>query len=247
MSAILHPNDRYAFIGKTGSGKTRLAMVLAATFAQSLKPPWEVWWLDSKGDPEDLIELRKWGFRNAMSELDRTQTGGLPNALYFRLDPNLADPLYTGDVIVDQAQQIIGMAYERHNVLLVVDEYAQIVQSRTLPGKNLYNVFQRGRGLNVGLIGLTQEPVYIPRQLISSSTHIVLFSVTYTYDIEYVTKIYKSYTPPIKKHDKYGFYWGWIDGTGEFEYYSDQSVWYNGLKVSLPKENNPNTIDFSRR
>lgn len=43
--AQLRPQDRYALVGKTRSGKTALAMVLAGTFARTLAAPWEVWWI----------------------------------------------------------------------------------------------------------------------------------------------------------------------------------------------------------
>lgn len=228
--AQLKPNDRFAIVGKTGSGKTALTMVLAGTFARTLPTPWEVWWIDTKNDKEDLAALRKWGFRNAASQEDRQpETGGLPNALYFKIEAKSdAD-------VIDQAQAFIGMAYRRGNVILVIDEYTQVVPSKTSAGVDLLNVFQRGRSKNVGLIGLTQEPVFVPRQLISQATHVCLLSLTFERDIKYAREICKVYEPPVRVGDRYGFWWSWIDGSGEWSYYKDQMVWYNDLMVALPQ------------
>jgi hypothetical protein len=230
--ANLKPNERYAFIGKTRSGKTSLAMVLGGTFAMSLPAPWEVWWLDTKNDPADIRKLREWGFRNAASTSDRTETGGLPNAVYYLIKPVKGED----DSVVKQSQQIIERAYERHHVLLIIDEYAQVIVSKQSAGQALLNVFQRGGGLNVGLIGLTQEPVFIPRQLISQSTHLVLFNLSYPRDIDYVRQFNKGYVQPGKVGYPYGFYWSWTDGpSGDFSFYENQRAWYNDLMVAQPR------------
>ena len=229
----LRPNERYAFVGKTRSGKTALAMVLAGTFARTLPPPWEVWWVDTKGDPSDIAALRRWGFRNGVSKKDRSpEAGGLKNALYFRIESHTK----TGDElnVPDQAQAIFAQAYSRKHVLVVVDEYVQVVYSKVTAGSALMDIFQRGGGRQVGLIGLTQEPVYVPRQLISQATHVCLLSLTYQADIKYVKNLCPVYVPPNKVGDPYGFWWSWVDGHGEWDYYKDQSVWFDKLEAAKP-------------
>ena len=229
--AQLKPNERYAFVGKTRSGKTALAMVLAGTFARTLPAPWEVWWFDSKNDPKDLAALRKWGFRNASSDEDRRpEAGGLTNAKYYIIKETSGGPS-----TVDQIQALCAQAYSQGHVILVIDEYVQAVPSIKNAGKDLLNVFQRGGGKQVGIIGLTQEPVYVPRQLISQATHVCLLSLTYENDIKYVRNLCPVYEPPIKVGDPYGFYWSWVDGNGEWDYYQNQSVWFNQLQASKPK------------
>lgn len=229
--ATLQINDRYAIVGKTGSGKTSFAMVLAGTMALAMPPPWEAWWLDTKGDPKDTQQLRRWGFRNAASKRDQTQTGGLPNAKYFRIAPVPGNP----DSVMMQAQEILGAAYKRRHVLVIVDEYTQVVISKRTAGENLLNIFTRGRGLDIGIIGMTQEPVDIPRQLISQASHLILFSLTYQTDIEYMRKLFRGYTPPIKMGHRYGFWWSWVDGNGEWSFYPSQKSWYDTLRVKIPK------------
>lgn len=231
--AQLNPFDRYAIVGKTGSGKTMLAMVLAGTFARAL-PAWEVWWIDTKNDPDDIKKLREWGFRNAASDPDR-KTSNMRNAIYFILKPQHAgDGKELG--VVEQAQEVISMAYEQGQVIIVVDEYVQVVPSVRDAGAALLNVFQRGRGRKVGLIGLTQEPVYVPRQLLSQASHQVLFSVTHGYDIDYLRKMEKAYQVPNKMGDPHGFWWKWVDGNGEVVYYPNQSVWYENLRIATPRQ-----------
>lgn len=229
----LRPNDRYALVGKTRSGKTSLGMVMAGTMAESLLPPWEVWWLDTKGDPKDIAALREWGFRNAASQRDRTETGGLSNAIYWLIRDKT--PAGEDISVVDQAQAIIRQAYARKFVVIVVDEYATVVLSSRTAGTDLLNVFQRGGGRNVGLIGLTQEPVFIPRQLISQSTHLILLTLTYGEDIKYVRKFNPEYVPPSDRGDKYGFYWLWVDGPGrQWHYYRNQKEWHQTLQIAQP-------------
>lgn len=227
--AQLRPQDRYCLIGKTRSGKTALAMVIAGTFARILEPPWQVWWVETKHDPKDIQALRKWGFTNAASDSDR-QNSNIKNALYFIVESGVG-----GLSVVEQAQNIFRQAYERKHVIVVVDEYVQVVPSQQSAGAALLDVFQRGGGRNVGLIGLTQEPVYIPRQLKSQATHLVLLSLTYDTDIDHVHKMVRQYTNPLDKGDPYGFYWKWADGGGEVVYWPNQNAWYQQLGVAFDR------------
>jgi DNA helicase HerA-like ATPase len=227
--AQLRPNERYALVGKTRSGKTALAMVLAGTFARSLPYPWEVWWVDTKNDEKDIKELRRWGFRNAASVEDQS-TSRITNAKYFYVVTNdeRFDP-----ATVEQVQEICRAAYSRKNVIVCIDEYVQAVPSQRNAGAALLNIFQRGGGRNVGLIGLTQEPKFVPRQLISQATHTVMLNLTYGYDVEYLQAIDKAYVPPKKLGDQYGFWWRWNDGGGDMDYFPNQRVWYDQLKVAM--------------
>jgi DNA helicase HerA-like ATPase len=228
--AKLNPFDRVAIIGKTGSGKTRLAIVIASYFAQTLGPPWEVWWIDTKNVKEDIEELINWGAVNGSSEKHQKRRGGLRNFKFFIITP---EPGYS---TVEQAQGKLQEAYERGHVIVVIDEYTQVVISNRTPGQPLKDVFTRGRGRNVGLIGLTQEPVNVPRMLMSQASHLVLFTVTYPYDIDYCKKLCKIYTPPQDQGNTHGFYWSHIDGTAKWAYYENQKEWAAGVKIQLPKE-----------
>jgi hypothetical protein len=221
-------------IAKTRAGKSMFAMVLAGTMAMSLMgTDWEVWVLDTKGDPADLVGWRKWGFRNYVSKRDQ-ETSLVDNAFYFRIDTKDSNG---NDISVsDQCQRIINAAYIRGHVIICIDEYVSVIQSSRNPGKPLLDVFQRGGGRQVGLIGLTQEPVYVPRQLLSQATHIFLFTLTHTYDIEWAGKICPGYIPPGDQGYPHGFYYKWIDGpTNTWKFYRHQQDWYKEVTVTLPK------------
>lgn len=227
--ANLQPQDRVAIVGKTGSGKTQEGTVIASYFAQQLHAPWEVWWLDTKGVDEDIQRLRDWGACNASSDKDLARPGGLRNFKYFIINED------NGYSVVDQAQALCQKAYLRGHVIVVADEYTSICPSDRSPGYGLKNVFARGRGRNVGLIGLTQEPVNVPRMLLSQASHLVLFTVSYPYDIKYLKTLYVGYVPPADKGDTHGFYWSHIDGSAKWAYYPNQAAWANGLHFALPR------------
>ena len=232
--ATFRPNERFAMVAKTRAGKSSLAMVLAGTFAMSLmNTNWQVWVLDTKGDPDDLIGWRQWGFRNIASWRDQ-ETSLVPNAFYFRIDSKDSNG---NDIDVSaQAQAIINVAYLRGEVIVVVDEYVSVVPSARNAGKALLDVFQRGGGRKVGLIGLTQEPVYVPRQLISQATHVFLFTLTHTYDIEWAKKICPGYVPPSERGDPHGFYYKWVDGpVNKWQYFAHQKAWYDHMNVAMPR------------
>jgi len=137
--------------------------------------------------------------------------------------------------VVLQAQAIMRAAYERKHVIVVIDEYTQVIVSTRNAGAGLLDIFARGGGLNVGIIGLTQEPVYVPRQLLSQATHLVMLSLTFQADIDYIKKMVPEYQSPLKLGDPYGFWWKWVDGGGEVVYYPDQATWYGQLQVAKPR------------
>ena len=227
--ATLKPNDRYAVIGKTGSGKTQEAIVLASMFAQQLHSPWEVWWMDTKNEPSDIRQLRKWGACNGAVPKDIARPGGLRNFLYFKIDSD------SGFSTIDLAQAKMAEAYDRKHVIVVVDEYTQVCPSVQNAGYALNNIMTRGRGRNVGLIGLTQEPVFIPRMLLTQASHVALFTVTGTRNLKYLKDMCPSYVPPLKQGDPHGFYWSHLDGSAEWAYYSNQRKWADSLQFALPK------------
>jgi hypothetical protein len=232
--------QRYALVGKTRSGKTRFAITLAGMFAQYLYYPFEQWWIDTKGSLEDLNTLRQFGFRNGASPQDMKSQGAIPGALYFHLEPTD----YTDDLsVVRQAQTIFAAAMRRaqnerldyNNLLITVDEYTSVVPSTRSPGSALKDVFARGGGLKTGIIGCTQEPSFVPRQLISQASHLFLFSLSLDYDIDRIRKMVPSYVPPIERGDPYGLYHVYLDGTNqEIEYFHHQMEWYESINIEVP-------------
>lgn len=190
-------NDRYTIIGKSGSGKTTFTLVLATKLL-----PWkpfepgqtQIWWIDTKGSDEDLASLARAGFCNPHN---RTS-----NRILFKVRGD-AEQRY------EQANAIFKLAYKRTNVLIVIDEYKQVIKSDRKAGEWLEQLHMQGRGLNIGLIGETQEPAYIPRQLISQASFIYLFRLFFLIDIETAKKYYSGYD--VDDMGVHSFYWTAVD------------------------------------
>ena len=220
----LLPNQRFAIVGKTGSGKTTFATLLASILVPDHDPDWEIWWIDTKGDPTDIARLRRFGFisreQQGRSAGEQYQ-GQRINRVYWRLNETENDP------VQDQAQRIIHLAIEQKKVLVVIDEYTQVVSNTKTPGKWLGDAFRTGRGLNVGIIGCTQEPVYVPRQLLSQASHIFLFDLFYDYDIQVAQKMFPEYVRP---KDIHGFFTAYVDGRAPWRYYVDARQWAATIK-----------------
>lgn len=229
------PNQRYGIVGKTRSGKTLFAIALASLLVPYNSKTWEAWWIDSKDDPKDLEALHQWGFRKA--NLTKKRSLGL-----WKPDPESPRKIFylRGGNIHEQAEEIFDKAYNKRNVLVIVDEYVQVVKSSQVAGEHLLNIFQRGGGIGVGLIGLTQEPVYVPRQLLSQATHQFLFNVSYPRDVAYLQDLYEHYIRPMRlpievperwgnttrQDHKHGFYHVAVDYDGEAAYFKNQFDWF---------------------
>lgn len=216
-------------------------MVLAGMFAQYLYYPWQIWWIDTKGDIADLVALRQFGFRNGAVTKDMNSQGARPGALYFHIEPT--DYLDTASVI-SQAQIIFAAAMQRgrnermdyNNVLVVIDEYVAVVPSERSAGAALKDIFQRGGGMKTGVIGCTQEPVSIPRQLISQATHLFVFNLTFDYDIKRMKSFIPEYSPPMERGDDYGFYHVTLEGAKNVQYYKNQYEWFQNVDMEIPYE-----------
>jgi hypothetical protein len=214
MTIVLSPAMRYAVVGKTGSGKTVASVALASLLVPPDDPHWQVWWLDSKNDKRDGDMLRRWGYGRR----------DCPARRIIRL---------RGDV-VGQAQYACYDALEnRRNVLIVADEYKHIVESNRRAGYGIEGVHVRGRGLNVGIIGQTQEPVDIPRQLLSQAAHVFLFDISYPRDVKYLRDLFSDYQRP---PDPHGFFHAYVDGDAEWRYYPHINAWHDMVRRATEPE-----------
>lgn len=218
----LQPNDRYAIFGKTGSGKTKFSLTLATHVVREVnkkaQTPWQVWWLDTKNDPTDVERLRKWHYTRVKSlNRGKVDEDGSWSYRYFLLQPSA-----NTDDLVSQAQTAIRGALKHKNVLVVVDEYTQVVVSTRMPGKDLKDLFTRGRGLRTGIIGQSQEPTYIPRQLASQATHLFLFDLSLPADREWAKSFCPQYRRPTEMGSKFGFWYCFLDGDAEWFFFQNE-------------------------
>jgi energy-coupling factor transporter ATP-binding protein EcfA2 len=230
------PNDRYAIVGKTGSGKTHFAIVLATTLIASVNEtevdPWSCWWVDSKGDPADIKRLRDWGYVRVKTLGADFDPDGPEYFRYFKLE-RLGDD----ENVYPQVSAIALAAYERSRsakrprpTLLLIDEWAQAVKTMRSMGPRLLDIEQRGRGNRCGLIGLTQEPVDIPRQLISQATHLFIFDLTYERDLEYMLDYCPNYQSPSSLKAPHGFWYRHIDGQAGWLFFKHERDWFEWVK-----------------
>lgn len=213
MPVELKPNDRYAIVGKTRSGKTQFTTTLATTIVAQVNKrtegePWMVWWIDTKGDPKDIERLRRWGYVR-VKRLANNDVDGPEIYRYFKVEPASGEETVAPEVAI-----IARSAYNHKGgrILVVVDEFAQCIFSSRRMGPALRDLEQRGGGKMVGFMGQTQEPVDIPRQLLSQATHLFIFQLTFQRDIEYMRKGYcPEYELPSKMGAPHGFWYRHID------------------------------------
>lgn len=199
-------SDRYAFVGKTRSGKTVSTLILVTMLLPFVYPsadtvPWQIWVMDTKGDKRDDKRLKKWGFKDAGKA-----PKDWPRIIFKIRSTDPEDELS----VARQVQALAWRASRRGKVIFVVDEYVSCVLSSRSMGGGLLNISQRGGGLGIGLFGCTQEPTGVPRQLLSQATHEFLFNQTFRRDIEWCQKECDIFGdgPP----DKHGFFYRWLDG-----------------------------------
>lgn len=213
---VISANHRYAIVGKSGTGKTHFLPVLASVLVDSSMKGWQVWYVDTKGDPVDLKRLAKWGYKEKRYNQYRL----------IRLKDEAT--------IVSDMDAIAYQAYKRRKVLLIIDEYAHVCRSRVSAGRWLTTISKQGRGIGVGLIGGVQEPVNIPRILISQATHLITFNLTYQLDVDYMKKVWKGWQHPMDAH---GFWWcdqdssvvG--DASHHWYYHANEYEWYTHIKA----------------
>lgn len=215
-------NQRYANVGKTRSGKSTFGIILAEILVPYKKKVGnsdvQIWWADTKHDPADLERLEKWGYS------DDPKSKG--SHRIFHIQREEKTPQW------QSAQLLFKRAYETCGILLVVDEYRQCVPNTVNAGDDLLDVFTRGGGLGVGIIGGTQEPVYVPRQLLSQASHQFFFDLSYPNDIKRIREFYDPYDRPIIKGigqdpnpHAHGFFHIATDYDGFGVYYQHAKEW----------------------
>lgn len=222
-------DQRTAIVGKTGSGKTSFAVVLATLMVPIHTGDWQVHWIDTKGDPKDIQRLKEYGFIHEQNwKRDVPKVYKRWNRIYWPIRDNPKASTMT------QVQALFGhflrLAAKRSSgkakVVVVVDEYLHAVPSRVSAGRNLEDAFKTGRGRGIGIIGLTQEPVNCPRLLMSQAGHMYLFNLHFPLDIKKVQEWFKGYEIPSLRGDRYGFWHSYLDGPPGWAYYRDQRNWH---------------------
>lgn len=149
---VIQPNERVAFLGKTGSGKTYLAKAYAGGFQNVLV-------LDTKG-------TFTWDKVPVIKKFDELRKVGSGKFIYRPIDSEMNEDYYDA---------FFEFVYKRTQTVALVDELAQVMDSATDILPNWKNIMQRGRELNVGIFNCSQRPKMIPKMVLSESEHTFCF------------------------------------------------------------------------
>lgn len=149
---IIQSNDRAAFVGKTGSGKTHAAKLYASGFNNVMV-------LDTKGN-------FKWDGVPVIKTLDKLMKETEGKFIYRPIDSEMNQDYYDA---------FFEFCYKRRHTVVIVDELAQVMTSSQDILPNWQNIMQRGRELNVGIFNCTQRPMGVPKTTFSESEHTFCF------------------------------------------------------------------------
>lgn len=169
MDIRIDTDERAAFIGKTGSGKTELAK-------HFLKPYPYVVVLDNKGRYGTDKFTRKFTLANDGYVLCRDldllpEAARKSNKIVYRPDAAIEG---NQKLFQEEMDAFFWWIYQRENCILYVDEVAAVCGSNfILPGHNA--VIKRGRELNIGCWHGTQQPVNVNNAVFSEAEHFFLF------------------------------------------------------------------------
>lgn len=173
-------NDRTAIFGQTGSGKTFLAAYLLRNVRRLVV-------FDPKGMLRGEWGLEEWSDKTR----DRLLNG----------DPirvRVAAPLDGG------WSPYLWDIYNAGDVVLYVDEMYGVVPIGKRPPDALNALYTRGRELGIGVMAVSQRPLWIPKQMISESTWFFGFRLLLESDRRELAEIMgPEAMEPIK--DRYGF------------------------------------------
>jgi len=190
-SGISIKRDQHVFIaGKTGSGKTTLAMYLLFSAKRLII-------VDSKDTLSD------WNVENDSSVA--------------RIKLKDGKDIRIRVVERETAIELLELAYSTGDVTIYIDEMAALIPPRSKPPQVIYDLLQRGRSRNVSVWTSTQRPTLVPLESISEATHFFVFRLNLEDDRKRIASIAgKKILNPVP--DKHGFYY-LNDETDTFRYW----------------------------
>lgn len=148
-------DERVFLAGKTGSGKTHLAMTLLAPAPRLIV-------IDLKGT------LAQWNLVPSSRETRAAVRDGRPVRVQVRT--------------VEEGEGYMWAALEAGNVIVYIDEVYAFVPQGTKTPEALNAIWTRGREFGVGGWAAAQRPAWVPLQLISEADWLFLFRLTMAED-----------------------------------------------------------------
>lgn len=164
MNTPLASNSRVAFVGKTGSGKTYAARILAARLPRLVV-------FDPKGTLFDNWNLEEWNDSTAKKlEKGKAIRIRVPAPLDNNWEPYFEACYYAG------------------NCTVYIDELYGVIE-RANSGDYLRALYTRGRELNIGVWAATQRPSWVPLFALSEADWIFLFRLQMETDRKRMSEI----------------------------------------------------------
>lgn len=162
----LSSDQRAAFMGKTGSGKTTLALHFTRPIRRLLV-------LDAKG----TLNTPEWLLTDD-NEADRRR---LIKGGYARL--RIPAP-FDGDWT-----EILDFAWQIGNVVVYIDEVYGVVQPYSRPPNELVTLYTRGRERGIGVWASSQRPAWIPMFVLSEADWLFVLRLNLDADRKRVAEI----------------------------------------------------------
>lgn len=151
----IRADERIFICGRTGSGKTFLAMHL-------LLPVSRLVVIDPKASLA-AWELEDWG----EAARRRLRNG---------------EPVRTRAVEPEEAMEALAEAYEAGNVIVYIDEVYGLVPPGSRPDPVLTAIWTRGRERKVAGWASTQRPTWVPLFVMSEADHFFIFTLNLAED-----------------------------------------------------------------
>lgn len=152
MAYRIKTNERVAFVGKTGSGKTYAARSLLRHSSRLIV-------FDSKG----TVNNDEW----RTTDWNRVSAWKLKRGNDIRIRvPHPLDGNY---------EPYFKAAYEAGNCTIYIDEMYGVIGRSTRPEQYLTAVYTRGRELGIGVWAATQRPSWVPLFMLSEADWLFCF------------------------------------------------------------------------
>lgn len=178
-------------IGKTGSGKSHLALEL-----MNLKP-YVIIIATKRYDP--LLEEASKGYvvREDMSEVPRTDEGyPIHNRVIIWPGTALKDE---SDRLTAQRKSVsdtLSTAERQRYWTVLIDDVMWVYDMLGL-SKKLEAIWYQARSAGISLVASAQRPVKTPRNMVAQASHLFLFSVSDKRDLEHFREIAGNIPPHI--------------------------------------------------